>query len=85
MALVPLVTRLPYPMESLRLRTNDVLASTILFGGLLFALVVTLVRSPALFQQPVTAGAMALSYTLSSTGAYSMPYGSGSGGQRSSL
>ena len=63
MALVPLVTRLPYPLESLRLRTNDVLASTILFGGLLFALVVTLVRSPALFQQPVTAGAMALSYT----------------------
>lgn len=51
-------------MDSLRLSNNNVLASNILFGGLLFALVVTVVRSSALFQQPVTAGAIALSYTL---------------------
>lgn len=51
-------------MESLRLGNNNVLASNILFGGLLFALVVTVVHSSALFQQPVTAGAIALSYTL---------------------
>ena len=51
-------------MESLRLSNNNVLASNILFGGLLFTLVVTVVHSSALFQQPVTAGAIALSYAL---------------------
>ena len=51
-------------MESLRLGNNNVLASNILFGGLLFALVVTVVHSSALFQQPATAGAIAFSYTL---------------------
>jgi len=51
-------------MESFRPRNHNILASNILFGGLLFALVVTVVRSPALFQQPVTAGAIILSYAL---------------------
>lgn len=51
-------------MESLDPHNRDILASNILFGALLFALVITVVRSPALFQQPLTAGAILLSYTL---------------------
>jgi hypothetical protein len=50
-------------MELPNLRANT-LASNILFGGLLFALLVTAVRSPSLFQHPVTAGALVLSYAL---------------------
>ena len=60
-------------MESLRLSNNNVLASNILFGGLLFILVVTVVHSSAFFQQSVTAGTI----VLSSMETYSMPYGLG--------